>query len=63
MKDDLIPIATVAHLVGVAPITINRWTGRGVFPRPVTLGPKTKRWERETVIKWINERKQDREHG
>lgn len=38
--------------------TLYYWIERGLFPRPISLGPRTVGWLDRDVEAWINERAQ-----
>lgn len=42
----------VAARFGVSVPTIRNWIAKGLFPRPITLGPNTLAFERNAVLAW-----------
>ena len=53
--------AGVGYLIGVCGRTIKDWCKVGKFPPPDIVDGKhghIKRWYRETILKWIEEKKQ-----
>lgn len=50
-------IKTLCELLGVTRITLWRWVRRGIFPRPVQLGPNTKGVPKEDFDAWMDARR------
>ena len=46
----------VLHLLGVHRVTLWEWRRRGVFPRPLRIGPNTLAWRYEDIEAWRNSR-------
>ena len=57
----LLNLREVAHLVGLGKSAIYDWTARGLFPKPVHLGPRCVRWAEVEIIAWIAARIAERE--
>jgi len=46
-----------ARLVGgVHPNTLFRWAAEGRFPHPVLIGPNTRGWRDDVLMKWMKSR-------
>lgn len=50
----IIRLAELTEILGVSPSTVWRWRKSGVFPKPVSLGPKLVGWPSGIVSEWIN---------
>jgi prophage regulatory protein len=61
MPTRLIDLHEVMRLVGLGKSAIYDWISRGLFPRPVSLGPRSVRWPEAEVLAWIAERIAERE--
>ncbi len=46
-------VGEVTRLLGVPQITIDRMEARGDFPRSIRLGPKFRKWPKETIDLWL----------
>jgi predicted DNA-binding transcriptional regulator AlpA len=60
IRDELLPIAEVAALLGVDVRTIHRLRHQG-FPAPISVSKRMKRWSRRSLQDWIDRggRRQD----
>jgi excisionase family DNA binding protein len=56
VTEPLMKKSEVADLVNVRSITIDRWVQKGQFPRPVLVGPKSTRFRRDEVERWLKDR-------
>jgi prophage regulatory protein len=61
MPSRLLDLREVSQLVGLGKSAIYDWIGRGLFPRPVQLGPRTVRWPEAEVLAWIAARIAERD--
>jgi prophage regulatory protein len=43
---------------GIQRRTLYNWIDRGLFPRPINLGPRTVGWLDSDIDAWINEKTQ-----
>ena len=59
----LIDRHAVAARVGVTGTTISRWVASKNFPRPMKLGPRTKKWRAEVVDAWLDQREKQARAG
>ena len=48
-----LPAAEVMARVGIARTTLHDWVKRGIFPAPVSFGPRLKRWRAADVDAWL----------
>ena len=60
MPSRLIDLREVMRLVSLRKSAIYDWIGRGLFPRPVHLGPRCVRWSEAEVVAWIAARVAER---
>lgn len=49
----LLTVRQVARLTQLGTRTIWRHVAMGLFPAPVSIGPKAKRWDRRGIEAWI----------
>ena len=42
----------VCAYLGISRASLHRWVKAGIFPAPETLGPNTKAWHMDTLLKW-----------
>lgn len=49
----LLSVKQVCEMVSVNDSTIWRWAKKGLFPRPIKVGPMTTRWKSDEVEKWL----------
>ncbi|MFE8710270.1 MULTISPECIES: helix-turn-helix transcriptional regulator [Aeromonas] len=47
---------TLAPLLGIAVVTLWRWSAAGKIPKPVKLGERVTAWRAEDVRNWMNSR-------
>lgn len=59
-RDRLLPRDEVIQIVGASVPTIYRWMAAGLFPRPITVGPRAVRWMESEIYEWIEDRKHSR---
>ena len=57
-RDDVLTIDQVAELLGVSSRTVRNWMDAAgmSFPRPISIGPRLKRWRRSEVQAWLETR-------
>nr|WP_270831605.1 AlpA family phage regulatory protein [Aeromonas sp. QDB03] len=46
----------LAPLLGIAVVTLWRWSATGKIPKPVKLGERVTAWRAEEVRGWMNDR-------
>ncbi|WP_309266493.1 helix-turn-helix transcriptional regulator [Aeromonas salmonicida] len=46
----------LAPLLGIAVVTLWRWSATGKIPKPVKLGERVTAWRAEEVRSWMNDR-------
>jgi predicted DNA-binding transcriptional regulator AlpA len=46
----------VATFFGVSTMTIRRWVKSQGFPPPTAYGPRTIRWPRDVIERWLREK-------
>lgn len=46
----------VASFFGVTTMTVRRWVAQNRLPKPIKYGPRTVRWPREVIERWIAEK-------
>jgi prophage regulatory protein len=44
----------VTAMLGVSLSTLNNWVVKGVFPKPIQLGPRTVAWRSDVVEAYIS---------
>ncbi len=52
----MLPLPAVMYRVGVSRTAIYEWMGRGMFPKPVKLGPRRVAWRSTDIEAWLAER-------
>lgn len=61
-SNNLLPIEgyvranTLAPLLGIAVVTLWRWSAAGKIPKPVKLGERVTAWRAEEVRNWMDSR-------
>ncbi len=53
IKTELVSADEVAELCDVSVQTIRRWVAAGYFPQGIRMGRRVLRWNRETILAWI----------
>ena len=56
MTDKILRRHEVEERLGVARATIYVWMEKGLFPRPVKLGPRAVGWRESAVSSWLAQR-------
>lgn len=51
----LIDKKDLANLLRIGTDTVERMEQDGRIPAPVVLGPRTKRWRRAEILKWVDD--------
>jgi predicted DNA-binding transcriptional regulator AlpA len=51
--DGLMNIKDVCQLLRISCGTLRLWIKLGHFPKPISLGPKTPRWQRSVIETWL----------
>lgn len=50
--EKLLKLSDVIELTGVTSSTIYRWIENEQFPKPIAVGPNTRRWRASDLIDW-----------
>lgn len=53
LRGQMLTTRELAEAAGVHPKTVERWRYEGIGPRPVKLGPRTVRYTRSEVRKFL----------
>lgn len=53
-QEGFIRAGTLAKVLGVAVVTVWRWSAKGTFPQPVKLSMRVTAWRAEEVRAWMN---------
>lgn len=54
--EQLLDLRAVKATVGASRSTIYAWIAKGVFPRPLRLGPRRVAWRASDIRAWIESR-------
>lgn len=52
-KEGFIRVGTLAKVLGVAVVTVWRWSASGKLPKPVKLSERVTVWRAEEVREWM----------
>jgi prophage regulatory protein len=52
--EGFVRVGTLARLLGIATVTVWRWTANGKLPKPVKLSERVTAWRAEEVRNWMN---------
>lgn len=52
--EGFVRVGTLARLLGIATVTVWRWTANGKLPKPVKLSERVTAWRAEDVRNWMN---------
>lgn len=52
----LLRLREVLELVGVSDETLQLWVRKGLFPRPLEIGPRARAWRQDEINVWIQTR-------
>ncbi|AVP83141.1 hypothetical protein C7K70_03165 [Aeromonas hydrophila] len=53
-KEGFVRVGTLAKLLGIAVVTVWRWTANGKLPQPVKLSERVTAWRAEDIRDWMN---------
>ncbi|CAJ1777773.1 AlpA family phage regulatory protein [Aeromonas salmonicida] len=53
-KEGFVRVDTLAKVLGIAVVTVWRWSAKGTFPKPVKLSERVTAWRAEEVRSWMN---------
>ncbi|MEI4955502.1 helix-turn-helix transcriptional regulator [Aeromonas caviae] len=53
-QEGFVRVGTLAKVLGIAKVTVWRWTAKGSFPQPVKLSERVTAWRAEEVRDWMN---------
>ncbi len=56
MPPRLLRLREVLEFVGVSEETLMLWVRRGIFPRPLEIGPRARAWRQDEISAWIQTR-------
>lgn len=45
----------VAAMLGIDSKTVERLGRRGDLPRPISIGPRIKKWNKDSILRWLAE--------
>lgn len=57
----LLTCKQVAKLIQVSPRSVWGWASSGKIPPPITVGWRAKRWFRDDVLRWLQEKKREQQ--
>ncbi|MFQ2156404.1 helix-turn-helix transcriptional regulator [Aeromonas hydrophila] len=55
-QEGFVRVDTLAKVLGIAVVTVWRWSAKGRFPKPVKLSERVTAWRAEEVRAWMSER-------
>ncbi|WP_323972266.1 helix-turn-helix transcriptional regulator [Aeromonas hydrophila] len=55
-QEGFVRVDTLAKVLGIAVVTVWRWSAKGNFPKPVKLSERVTAWRAEEVRAWMNAR-------
>ena len=61
--DRLLTLKQITTEIGISRSTIYRLMGKGIFPKPITIGDRSRRWPESVVKDWVAELKASAENG
>lgn len=53
-REGFVRVGTLAKVLGIAVVTVWRWTANGKLPQPVKLSERVTAWRAEEVRDWMN---------
>lgn len=53
--EPMLKIEDVVEKTSLGKSTLEKMIENGEFPKPLKLGPRTRRWHAEDINKWIND--------
>ncbi|MBZ6068128.1 helix-turn-helix transcriptional regulator [Aeromonas schubertii] len=53
-QEGFVRVGTLARVLGVAVVTVWRWSANGKLPQPVKLSERVTAWKAEDIRNWIN---------
>lgn len=53
-KEGFVRVGTLAKLLGIAVVTVWRWSASGKLPQPVKLSERVTVWRAEEIREWMN---------
>lgn len=57
----LLTCQQLADLLQVSPRSVWGWASSGKIPPPITVGWRAKRWFRDDVLRWLQEKKREQQ--
>lgn len=56
-QEGFIRVGALAKMLGIATITVWRWSANGKLPKPVKLSDRITAWRMEDIRAWANTRR------
>ncbi|PKQ82952.1 hypothetical protein AOX56_00055 [Aeromonas sobria] len=53
-QEGFVRVDTIAKVLGIAVVTVWRWSAKGNFPKPIKLSERVTAWRAEEVRAWMN---------
>lgn len=53
-QEGFVRVGTLAKVLGVAVVTVWRWSANGKLPQPVKLSDRVTAWRAKDIRNWIN---------
>ncbi|MFM5542639.1 helix-turn-helix transcriptional regulator [Aeromonas veronii] len=53
-REGFVRVGTLAKVLGVAVVTVWRWSASGKLPQPVKLSERVTAWRAEDIRDWMN---------
>jgi len=53
-REGFVRVGTLAKVLGIAVVTVWRWSADGKLPKPVKLSERVTAWRAEDIRDWMN---------
>ncbi|MFQ2601233.1 helix-turn-helix transcriptional regulator [Aeromonas caviae] len=53
-KEGFVRVDTLARVLGIAVVTVWRWSAKGKMPQPIKLSERCTVWRAEEIRRWMN---------
>lgn len=53
-QEGFVRAGTLAKVLGIAVVTVWRWSAKGILPQPVKLSERVTAWRAEDIRDWMN---------
>lgn len=53
-REGFVRVGTLAKVLGIAVVTVWRWSANGKLPQPVKLSERVTAWRAEDIRDWMN---------